>query len=58
MEKELADWDFDGTRQKAKDSWNSYLRRIEVTGTPDELENFYTSFYHALIQPNNIADVD
>ncbi len=58
MEKELADWDFDGTRQKAKDSWNSYLSRIEVTGTPDELENFYTSFYHALIQPNNIADVD
>lgn len=58
MDQELADWDFDGTRQKAKDIWNSYLSRIEVTGTPDELENFYTSFYHALIQPNNIADVD
>ena len=25
MEKELADWDFDGTRQKAKDSWKISL---------------------------------
>lgn len=58
MDKELSGWDFDTVRQLAKDNWNSYLGRMEVTGTPDELENFYTSFYHTLIQPNNIADVD
>lgn len=58
MEKELSGWDFDAVRKDAKATWNNYLGRIEVTGTPDELENFYTSFYHALIQPNNIADVD
>lgn len=58
MEKELSGWDFDAVRNDAKATWNNYLGRIEVTGTQDELENFYTSFYHALIQPNNIADVD
>lgn len=58
MDKELSGWDFETVRQLAKDNWNSYLGRMEVTGTPDELENFYTSFYHTLIQPNNIADVD
>lgn len=58
MEKELSGWDFDAVRNDAKAAWNNYLSRVEVTGTQDELENFYTSFYHALIQPNNIADVD
>lgn len=58
MEKELSGWDFDAVRNDAKAAWNNYLSRVEVTGTQDELENFYTSFYHALIQPNNVADVD
>lgn len=34
-----ADWDFDGTRQKAKDIWNSYLSRISDR-YPDELRIF------------------
>ncbi len=55
---EIVDWDFDKVRLGAKSSWNSYLSRIDVTGTPDEKVNFYTSFYHSLIQPNVISDVD
>ncbi len=55
---ELPGWDFDGTRQRAHDEWNSYLSRIEMEGTDDQKTNFYTSFYHALIQPNEITDVD
>ena len=31
---------------------------FEAEGTDDQKTNFYTAFYHALIQPNNIADVD
>lgn len=58
MAAEVAGWDFEGVRQAAKDEWNSYLSRIEVEGTQDEKTNFYTSFYHALIQPNEISDVD
>ena len=45
-------------KKTAHDDWNSYLSRIDVTGTEDEKTNFYTCFYHALIQPNQISDVD
>ena len=55
---ELPGWDFEATRQAAHDTWNSYLSRIELEGTDDQKTNFYTSFYHALIQPNEISDVD
>ncbi|MBQ9287604.1 MAG: GH92 family glycosyl hydrolase [Bacteroidaceae bacterium] len=58
LEAEVPTWDFDGTVKLANTTWNSYLSRIEVQGTTEEKKNFYTSFYHALIQPNNIADVD
>ena len=58
LETEIPGWDFEATRQAAKDSWNSYLSRINVTGTKDQLINYYTCFYHALIQPNQISDVD
>ena len=55
---ELASWDFEGVRADAKREWNDYLSRIEVTGTDEQKKNFYTGFYHALIQPNRISDVD
>lgn len=58
MAAEAPGWDFEGIRTAAKADWNSYLSRIEVEGTDEEKTNFYTSFYHALIQPNEISDVD
>ena len=58
MEAEVPAWDFEGVKKTAHDDWNSYLSRIDVTGTEDEKTNFYTCFYHALIQPNQISDVD
>ncbi|MCC8070307.1 MAG: GH92 family glycosyl hydrolase [Bacteroidales bacterium] len=58
LEAEVAHWDFEQVRTEARQEWNSYFARIEAQGTKDELTNFYTAFYHALIQPNMIADVD
>ena len=58
MEAEISDWDFESIRQTAKDNWNNYLKRIEVTGTEAQKVNYYTSFYHTLIQPNQISDID
>lgn len=58
MAAEVPGWDFEGIQTAAKADWNSYLSRIEVEGTDEEKTNFYTSFYHALIQPNEISDVD
>ena len=55
---ELPGWNFDQVCETAKKDWNSYLSRIDVKGTDEEKTNFYTSFYHALIQPNEISDVD
>ncbi len=55
---EIAGWDFDYTRKAARDEWNSYLGRIEVQGTREEKTNFYTAYYHAIIQPNIISDTD
>ena len=58
MQAELPKWDFAAVRNAAHDDWNNYLKRIDVEGTEEQKQNYYTSFYHALIQPNQIADVD
>ena len=58
LEAEIPAWDFDGVKNAAHNEWNNYLSRIEIDGTDDEKTNFYTCFYHALIQPNQISDVD
>ena len=58
LEKEVPDWNFAEVTRTAHDEWNSYLSRIDVTGTDTDKQNYYTAFYHALIQPNQIADVD
>lgn len=56
LEAEVPGWNFDEIVRLADNTWNGYFNRIEVEGTEEQKQNFYTSFYHALIQPNNIAD--
>ncbi|PWB07381.1 glycoside hydrolase family 92 protein [Paramuribaculum intestinale] len=58
LQAELPGWDFDAVSDKARADWNSYLGRIDVDGTDTQKTNFYTAFYHSLLQPNMIADVD
>ena len=58
LETELNDWNFEEVRKNAENEWNKYLSRILVEGTVEQKKNFYTSVYHLLIQPNNIADAD
>ncbi len=58
LEAEIPAWDFEGTRLAAKADWNNHLGRIEASGTDEQKTNFYTAFYHSIIQPNMIADVD
>ena len=58
LEAEIPAWDFEGTREAAKTDWNNHLGRIEASGTDQQKINFYTAFYHSIIQPNMIADVD
>ncbi|MES2060815.1 MAG: GH92 family glycosyl hydrolase [Bacteroidota bacterium] len=55
---ETKDKTFDAVRIAADKVWNSCLGKIKVTGTNKQKTTFYTSLYHTLIQPNNIADID
>jgi predicted alpha-1,2-mannosidase len=49
---------FDQVKVEAAKVWESYFNRMKADGTIAQKTAFYTSIYHALIQPNNIADVD
>jgi len=58
LEKEIHHWDFGQVKNDAENTWERYLSRMVIEGSVDQKKNFYTSMYHLLIQPNNIADVD
>jgi predicted alpha-1,2-mannosidase len=50
---------FATTSQQAHDTWNSWLRRLDVTGgTPAERRIFYTALYHALQHMNVFSDAN
>ncbi|RYY55904.1 MAG: glycoside hydrolase family 92 protein [Chitinophagaceae bacterium] len=55
---EAPGWDFDKFRQAARTTWNKELDRIRIEGSDDEKTNFYTSMYHAFINPTTYMDAD
>ncbi len=55
---EISHWNFEKVTQNAKKVWNDYLNRIDIEAPQKQKEIFYTSLYHLLLQPSNIADVD
>ena len=60
---EQSGWDFDGTREKAKQKWNECLGKIVIDDLGEAAadttrEIFYTALYHANIAPNLFCDVD
>ncbi len=56
---EIPAWDFDGVRKQAHDLWVHALSRMSVEGgTEDEKTIFYTSMYHALVDPRIYSDVN
>jgi predicted alpha-1,2-mannosidase len=58
LKTEIPHWDFDLVKQNAAHVWNEYLNRIDIEAPRKQKEIFYTSLYHLLLQPSNIADVD
>jgi predicted alpha-1,2-mannosidase len=58
LEKEIPHWDFAKIEAQTKAKWNELLSRVQIEANPTQKEIFYTSLYHSMIQPNNIADVD
>lgn len=56
---EIPNWDFDGIRDKAAETWNKELSRIKIDGaTDDQKEIFYTSLYHSFLAQYISQDVD
>ncbi len=59
LKAELDHWDFEQVRREANEAWERELSKIQVKGgTEDQLKNFYTALYHAMIAPNLFMDVD
>lgn len=58
LEAEINHWDFQKVRNENQKSWENYLSRVDIKAPQKQKEVFYTSLYHLLLQPSNIADVD
>jgi predicted alpha-1,2-mannosidase len=55
---EAPGWDFDQVRRQGQEAWNTELSKLRIEGGKTEKENFYTSLYHAFINPTIYMDVD
>lgn len=58
LKAEIPHWDFDKVVAQAKDKWNKELSKITIEASEERKENFYTSMYHAFINPNIFSDVN
>ncbi|MGZ4986775.1 MAG: GH92 family glycosyl hydrolase [Limisphaerales bacterium] len=58
LDSEIPDWDFEKVRETTRARWDKELARIEIDGTQQQKETFYTSLYHSLLVPNLHQDVN
>jgi len=59
LKTEIPAWDFDSVRSEAKDTWNSALKNIEITGSDEDRKQvFYTALYHSLLAQMIFSDAD
>ena len=59
LEAEATHWDFEKYKNEASSTWNTQLKKIEVSD-PDKnkMTTFYTALYHTCIHPSLNMDVD
>lgn len=59
LDAEIPAWDFEKVRSDARQAWNDYLSKIDVSTSSDtDRTIFYTAMYHTAISPNLFTDVD
>lgn len=58
MTAEIPHWNFEKTREETFRKWNQELGKVEIEGTPDQKETFYTALYHAFLTPTLYQDVN
>jgi predicted alpha-1,2-mannosidase len=57
LDSEIPDWSFEKVRDQTRAKWDKELARIEIEGSREEKETFYTSLYHAFLAPNLYQDI-
>ncbi|MBV4358336.1 GH92 family glycosyl hydrolase [Pinibacter aurantiacus] len=59
MRAEIPGWDFEKVKSDVQNAWQNELQKITIQSqSKEEKENFYTSMYHAFINPITYMDVD
>ena len=58
LKAEIPNWDFDWICRLAQQNWEKELSRIIITADNNLKVNFYTAFYHVLMNPVIYEDVD
>ena len=58
MQNEIPGWDFEKVKAGAQELWNKELNKIQIEGSTELKENFYTAMYHAFINPTIYMDAD
>ena len=56
LDAEMPGWDFDRVREATRAKWDRELARIQIEGSQEQKETFYTSLYHAMLVPNLYQD--
>ncbi len=57
LDADIPHWDFDRVRAETCKKWDRELSKIQIEGTQQEKETFYTAMYHAFTTPNLYQDV-
>ncbi len=55
---EIPGWDFDKVVKDTREKWNKEMQKMQIEGSQEEKETFYTSLYHALLVPTIYEDVN
>jgi predicted alpha-1,2-mannosidase len=58
LDADIPGWDFEGLVEDTRQKWDRELSKIEIEGSDEQKETFYTSVYHAFLAPNVYQDVD
>lgn len=57
LQDEIPDWNFERVEKAARAAWHGRLSRIRIAGNDATKAVFYTSMYHAMLQPRTYSDV-
>ncbi len=58
LDAEIPGWDFEKVKEATRREWDTELSRLQIEGSQEQKETFYTSLYHTFLTPNVYQDVN